>query len=369
MGDLLMIAGAIFALLSLICTGVSFKSGQMEPHGLFFVLSATCLFICSLWSLDALVIIKSVLFLLLVVLFALSSSRCLAEYLPSFLCVGLIGAFFGFLPVIYTTVKYFHLSDSRYVLDIHPNLIGLYAFGIGIYCLLIIQLRRGKLWSSLAMILSALAVVLSYAVSSRGGLFSVLILLLFYSVYTVMNRCFQPIVRVLLLSSGCLGVALVVVNVDVIIADLQLIDDYRGIASSGLSGRTDRWVELAEEYAHPSILLYGSGYREGNQQVGGDPIDNMYFQLLADGGLGAVFFYLVGGVLAFNAIVRRWVSDPSDGFSFILISVFIGVLLLGFVNRQTFAMGNSASLVILLVTNCLGVKRADQGRLVINTPS
>ena len=233
-----MIAGVILALFSLFCTGVEFRNGRMAVHSVFFILSSFSLFICSIWSLDALVVLKSFLFLFLVVLFALASSKYLPEYLPSFLFAGLIGSVLGFLPVIYTAIRYSFTSDSRYVLDVHPNLIGLYAFGLGIYGLLMIELFRGKSWSCFSLIWGALvlALVLPYSVSSRSGLFGVLILVLFYSAYVILNRYEKPIYRRLLFTFGCLSVFILFVNLDVISDDLELNSEYRGVINSGLSG-------------------------------------------------------------------------------------------------------------------------------------
>lgn len=327
----------------------------LAPFGIRFskiqilaVLSAFTLLICSVASGDLISIAGGLLFLHVIFSISIGTSNIPHGRVLKYLLFGALGSIIGFIPVIYTSLSNILNTESRGNLLAHPNLIGNYGLLFVSYAVLAYPLLSTRIHRTLALSLLLLGLCLSFSAGSRGGLFASLIV-----VFIVISGNFFAHAKFRKASALLLAILipcllLSPLSVEFLTEKLELNSDYRGLDSK-LTGRVYVWHEILNIVSNPVRLLIGNGFRLGSNSVSGRAIDNMYFQLLLEGGLFCLILYLTSiGASCYQRFIAA-LGKRNTSYHIAVLAVIIGSLAVGVVNRQSFAMGNSYSLLILFI--------------------
>jgi exopolysaccharide production protein ExoQ len=242
------------------------------------------------------------------------------------------------------------LTTDRYQgpFAIHPNLVG-HTIGCFVVSMLW-QLRSvgwlGRLIYTASMLVGT-AIIL--AASSRGGAFAMVgalgaVTFLFYS---------RSLGGFLKLTAFALAAFFVVLALfpsatSYLLSVLELDSKYRGV-DSGLSGRTDIWLDVLSQFGSKTIpLIYGAGFRSKDLGDVVSNIDNGYIVVAAE--VGIVGFLLwIGRMLALLAgsLLNIWRVPTTTDLT--VASLLLFALAEAVVARYLLALGNSGSIVLIMI--------------------
>jgi hypothetical protein len=342
-------------------TGIVLASSSflvLAPFGIRFskiqilaVLSAFTLLLCSAASGDLISIAGGLLFLHLIISISIGTSNIPHGRVLKYLLFGALGSIIGFIPVIYTALSNILNSESRGNTLAHPNLIGNYGLLFVSYAVIVYPLVSTRIHRTLALSLLLLGLCLSFSVASRGGLFASLIVVFIVisgSLFAY-SKSRKASALLLVIVIPCLLLAPAgVIPAEFLTEKLELNSNYRGLDSK-LTGRVYVWYDILDIVSNPVTLLTGNGFRLGSNSVSGKAIDNMYLQLLLEGGLFCLILYLTAvGAICYQRFIAA-LGKHNTSYHIAVLAVIIGSLAVGVVNRQSFAMGNSYSLLILFI--------------------
>ncbi len=254
-------------------------------------------------------------------------------------------------------------------LNTHPVLMGL-IFGVGS----ILMARKAILATAIAhrvamIVGSLLAFIFMVAASARGALLS-----LFIAAITavVLDVRFGKGTRWKLMGASVVAAGVLAISAGDKIAAyldaiLQLHSHYRGL-NSGMTGRDVLWARgISTFVSDPVVLFVGGGLRSSEATTIDFQTENSYITILLDSGL------FVGGslILAFfyaliNARRLSRNADASDASKqlLFLVPLLVFVLVQSFFERQLLAVGNPASLLMLVVFVSLSLRSRRRGDLV-----
>ena len=253
-----------------------------------------------------------------------AAKKIVASQNDYFLCLGLIYASAPLLIIACLGAEMVDDALRRNFLNIHPNLIGMYAYVMGVLSF-VIGLRPAK-----KVFFVALSIFVSIYFSSRASLLSFVVFLVLYGIFSNGKK---------LLKYSPLIIFCIFAMASVLSEVLMLNDEHRGI-NSGFSGRTDYWLYGVKLFLDNFYTGVGYGQAEKILQI---PIDNGYILLLAELGIfGAAFFaYLIFDYIVLILTIKKFHSDE---FCISLAFAFSFLVYL-FFERRYMAFGNPLSLL------------------------
>jgi hypothetical protein len=235
-------------------------------------------------------------------------------------------------------------------LGLHPNLLGHIcgAFAVVYFCYFL-HLGAQRLLRYINLLLAGVSLLICIATSSRGGTLSALVAIVFLQLLAIWNdrrlrRNFFLVLGLLvaaLLSSGAWRTLQGYLS-----AMLAFDNAYRGV-DSGLSGRTDNWQRLLDDWlGSPQSILIGNGLRTGSEELLGYNIDNGYLTMLYESGTVATtlfVLFLIVGLARLTLSIRQ----RPDLVKSAACGLFIFILLESAVARYLLSLGNPASLLVI----------------------
>jgi hypothetical protein len=253
-------------------------------------------------------------------------------------------------------------------LNTHPVLMGL-IFGVGSILMARRAILATTIYSRLAMIAgSILAVIFILAASSRGSL-----LALFIAAVTavVLDVRFGKGTPLKLIGACIVGLGVLAFTIGNHVADyldaiLQLHSSSRGVAS-GLTGRDVLWARgISTFLSDPMLLFVGGGLRSSELATIGFLTENSYITILLDSGLfvgGSLIFAFLYALINARRLSRD--ADTSNGSRplVLLVPLLVFVLVQSFFDRYLLAVGNPASLLVLLVFMSLSLRSRHRGNV------
>lgn len=198
----------------------------------------------------------------------------------------------------------FYRSDKKFSL-----LVALFVFSIGLICLLLTKSRT----SLAAMVIGVTAF---YAIRFRG------------------------MKRLILISVTTCGLAIGTLLLTVVSAQMKgALGDAAAMGRSDdvgqLTGRLPLWEELLEWVAHKPIFGYGylSMWTAERVEHLGDMFKweiphahNMYLDVILDGGIVALAFFVLYLVVGLFASARRFLTTSNDGAAFCFALIFFAMV-------------------------------------------
>ncbi|MBA2964811.1 MULTISPECIES: O-antigen ligase family protein [Ramlibacter] len=239
--------------------------------------------------------------------------------------------------------------ESRYggPFEIHPNLLGhIMGASAGVmfwYATSVYGLRR---WFTIVSCGVALAMCL--AASSRGGLVaSTAAVGVTYLLTAIEDRRRRTHVVIAIFAIAGAVLIFVPETLDALSNMLDLTSKDRGLADSGLSGRTELWDAAIARFGSISApIVWGGGFR--NRWLNENIVDNSYIVILMEtGAVGLVLW--IGRILQ---ILKRSISSifrAARPVDLAVTSHLLFSLAEGVVNRQLLAIGNPASLLTIMI--------------------
>lgn len=235
-------------------------------------------------------------------------------------------------------------------LGLHPNLLGHMcgAFAVVFFCYFL-HLARDEVLRYIALLLTAISLVVCIATSSRGGTLSALIAIVLLQFLAIWDN--RRARRNFLLSLGLVAVVLLASGglralQSYLGAMLAFDNDYRGV-NSGLSGRTENWQRLFDTWLDsPQSILIGNGLRTGSEDLLGYNIDSGYLTMLYELGLIATVLFvgfLVLGLFKLTVSIRH----RPDLCKSVALGLFVFILLESAVARYLLSLGNPGSLLVI----------------------
>jgi hypothetical protein len=146
---------------------------------------------------------------------------------------------------------------------------------------------------------------------------------------------------------------------------LEFNSKHRGVASGG-SGRTEIWSQgISLIFADPVRLVFGGGLRSSElSSFASGTTENSYISILLDSGLFAgttiICIYIYSAIKALR--LSRSISWRSNSLIF-LFTYFVFLLVESFFNRYLLAIGNSASLLALMILISLSIREVPVEKL------
>lgn len=246
----------------------------------------------------------------------------------------------------------------------HPNLTG-WMFGASAILLARRMFIADRLIERIIMGMTmAGAVVIVIAASARAS-----VLAMSCAALVAVLREWRPTVRGLLKTLGAavaaLGVMMTVFGsrfLDYLLKILEFKSKTRGVGS-GMSGRTDFWAQSWHTFiSDPLLILFGGSLRSSDVSIiGFDATEDAYFTILLDSGLfagAALIALLVCTPFRVPALSR---SAPKSRRQLTLLTSFFTFLLVESVfNRYLVAIGNPESILVIMLTIGIAVRRAEQ---------
>jgi exopolysaccharide production protein ExoQ len=253
-------------------------------------------------------------------------------------------------------------------LNTHPVLMGL-IFGLGSILMARQAILATTIVYRMAMIAgSLLAVIFLIAASARGALLSLSIAAITAVVLDVrfgkgtllkLTGAFVVAAGVLAFSTG----NKVATYLDAI---LQIHSSQRGL-DSGMTGRDVLWARgISTLVSDPVLLFVGGGLRSSEEATIGFLTENSYITILLDSGVvigGSLIFALFYALVNARRLSRDANMSDASKPMVLLVPLLVFVLVQSFFERQLLAVGNPASLLVLLLFVSLSLRAKRRGDL------
>jgi exopolysaccharide production protein ExoQ len=253
-------------------------------------------------------------------------------------------------------------------LNTHPVLMGL-IFGLGSILMARQAILATTIVYRMAMIAgSLLAVIFLIAASARGALLSLSIAAITAVVLDVrfgkgtllkLTGAFVVAAGVLAFSTG----NKVATYLDAI---LQIHSSQRGL-DSGMTGRDVLWARgISTLVSDPVLLFVGGGLRSSEEATIGFLTENSYITILLDSGVvigGSLIFALFYALVNARRLSRDANTSDASKPMVLLVPLLVFVLVQSFFERQLLAVGNPASLLVLLLFVSLSLRAKRSGDL------
>jgi exopolysaccharide production protein ExoQ len=299
--------------------------------------------------------------------------------LERLLDVGAVTAFACVLTAILMDGRGFYRALSisitsrglfRYApLNTHPVLMGL-IFGMGSILMARRAILATTIYSRVAMIAGSLAaVIFIIAASSRGSLLSLSIAALAAILVDVRfaKGTSLKLLGACVAAAGVLAFSIgdnVAAYLDTI---LQIHSSSRGL-SSGFTGRDVLWAHAFSTFLSDPVLLFvGGGLRSSELATIGFLTENSYITILLDSGLflgGALILVLLYTLVSARRLSRGAGAPGMSKPTLFLVPLLVFVLVQSFFDRYLVAVGNPASLLLLLVFISLSLRSKRKGSVV-----
>ena len=281
---------------------------------------------------------------------ALGASRVIASFALSGVIVSL-----GFLALTYDDLTLRLLlsgttlaESARYggPFEAHPNLIG---HMMGLFALVIFWQARELRWKGklLYWTAAATAFAMCVAASSRGGLIAAAAATgATYVLASLKDRKLRRRLALLTLVSVVAAAFYLDEAFEFLVDLLQLNSEHRGVGT-GLTGRTDLWAYIVDQFWTARVpLLWGGGFR--NEWINGITVDNSYLVILAEAGVLGLVLWVGRALLLIKRSVRSITIRPETP-DLVVCAVLLFSVAEAVVNRQFLAIGNPASLLVLML--------------------
>jgi O-antigen ligase len=246
----------------------------------------------------------------------------------------------------------------------NPNLLGHMA---GCFAVLTFWQAFAEKWKLRAIFLAAMALllVICLAASSRGGCFAAVAAIGVVFAYRAVRSANQSVLPRLVAVTLVVTAALVIFFPGVLGTLSHLLDldsRYRGV-NSEFSGRFERWNAVLAQFGTEHIpYIWGTGLRAAWLSYLIDVIDNGYIVLAAEVGVIGLLCWL-GRVLAVALAALRRTAKPAPPVSaYLMMSLVIFFLAESMVARYLLAIGNSGSVLFLLLVITYRTKAPDEPR-------
>jgi hypothetical protein len=253
-------------------------------------------------------------------------------------------------------------------LNTHPVLMGL-IFGVGS----ILMARQAILATTMAyrvaMIAgSLLAVIFILAASARGALLSLAIAAITAVVLDVRfgKGTHLKLMGACVVAAGVLALSIGSKIAAYLDAILQIHSSYRGL-DSGMTGRDVLWARgISTLVSDPVLLFVGGGLRSSESAMIGFFTENSYITILLDSGVfigGSLIFALFYALVNARRLSRDANTSDASKPMVLLVPLLVFVLVQSFFERQLLAVGNPASLLVLLLFVSLSLRAKRRGDL------
>jgi hypothetical protein len=253
-------------------------------------------------------------------------------------------------------------------LNTHPVLMGL-IFGVGS----ILMARRAILATTIvyrmAMIAgSLLAGIFIIAASARGALLSLSIAAITAVALDVRlaKGTRLKVMGACVVAAGVLALSMGSKIATYLDAILQIHSSYRGL-DSGMTGRDELWARgISTLVSDPVLLCVGGGLRSSELATIGFLTENSYITILLDSGVfigGSLIFALFYALVNARRLSRDANTLDASKPMVLLVPLLVFVLVQSFFERQLLAVGNPASLLVLLLFVSLSLRAKSRGDL------
>jgi hypothetical protein len=253
-------------------------------------------------------------------------------------------------------------------LNTHPVLMGL-IFGVGSILMARQAILATTISHRVAMIAgSLLAGIFIIAASARGALLSLSIAAITAVVLDVRfgKGTHLKLMGACVVAAGVLAFSVgnnIAAYLDAI---LQIHSSGRGL-DSGLSGRDVLWARgISTLVSDPVLLFVGGGLRSSELATIGFLTENSYITILLDSGLfigGSLIFAFFYALVNARRLSRDADTSDTSRQMLFLVPLLVFVLVQSFFERQLLAVGNPASLLVLLVFVSLSLRSRRIGDL------
>jgi exopolysaccharide production protein ExoQ len=147
-------------------------------------------------------------------------------------------------------------------------------------------------------------------------------------------------------------------------AILQIHSSQRGL-DSGMTGRDELWARgISTLVSDPVLLCVGGGLRSSELATIGFLTENSYITILLDSGVfigGSLIFALFYALVNARRLSRDANTSDASKPMVLLVPLLVFVLVQSFFERQLLAVGNPASLLVLLLFVSLSLRAKRRG--------